>query len=83
MSNNKILIVGAGFAGCTIGRVLAEENFKIIIIDKRKHIGGNAYDFVNDRKYGIQESRTHQSGIQPQISLHYFKSTALVNKEMS
>ena len=59
MGNNKILIVGAGFAGCTIGRVLAEENFKVKIIDKRNHIGGNAYDYVNDRNERIHKYGPH------------------------
>lgn len=39
-----ILIVGAGFAGSIIARQLAEANHSISIIDKRNHIGGNAYD---------------------------------------
>ena len=44
----KILIVGAGLAGSTIGRVLAENNFKVMIIDKRNHIAGNVFDFINN-----------------------------------
>ena len=59
MDNKKILIVGAGFAGCTIGRVLAEKNFKIKIIDKRNHIGGNAYDFINDKNERIHKYGPH------------------------
>ncbi|RYG15868.1 MAG: UDP-galactopyranose mutase [Chitinophagaceae bacterium] len=39
-----VLIVGAGFAGCTIARELAEASHNVIIIDKRNHIAGNAYD---------------------------------------
>ena len=44
---NKILIVGAGLAGCTIARILAENSFKVEIIDKRNHIAGNIFDYVN------------------------------------
>ena len=47
ISKNKILIVGCGFAGSTIARILAEKNFDVNLIDKRGHIGGNAYDFLN------------------------------------
>jgi len=51
------LIVGAGFAGCVLAERLAKSGKKIVIIDKREHIGGNAYDCYNDdgiliHKYG-------------------------------
>jgi UDP-galactopyranose mutase len=39
------LIVGAGFAGCTLAERLAEGAGKrVLLIDKRRHIGGNAFD---------------------------------------
>jgi UDP-galactopyranose mutase len=41
---NPILIVGAGFAGCVLARELAEADYRVTIIDKRNHIGGNAFD---------------------------------------
>ena len=52
------LIVGAGFAGSVIAERLASQaNKKILLIDKRGHIGGNAYDHYNQdgilvHKYG-------------------------------
>jgi UDP-galactopyranose mutase len=51
------LIVGAGFAGSTLAERLASAGKKVLIIDKRNHIGGNAYDHYNDdgilvHKYG-------------------------------
>lgn len=52
-----ILVVGAGFSGATIARELAEANYKVTIIDERDHIGGNAYDYINE--YGI---RVHKYG---------------------
>jgi UDP-galactopyranose mutase len=46
------LIVGAGFAGSVLAERLASvSNKKVLIIDQRDHIGGNAYDFFN--KQGI------------------------------
>lgn len=39
-----ILVVGAGFAGSTCARELADQGFEVIVIDKRPHIGGNAFD---------------------------------------
>src|SRR5690348_4180934 len=42
------LIVGAGFAGSVIAERLASQaNKKVLLIDKRNHIGGNAYDHYN------------------------------------
>ena len=41
----KIIIVGAGFSGSIIARKIAEElDIKVTVIERRKHIGGNAYD---------------------------------------
>jgi UDP-galactopyranose mutase len=39
------LVIGAGFAGCVLAeRLAAGLDKKVLIIDKRPHIGGNAYD---------------------------------------
>lgn len=52
------LIVGAGFAGSVLAERLATRaNKKVLLIDKRNHIGGNTYDYYNDHgilvhKYG-------------------------------
>ncbi|GLW61721.1 UDP-galactopyranose mutase [Hydrogenophilus thermoluteolus] len=43
-----ILIVGAGFAGAVCARELAEAGRKVLVIDKRSHIGGNAYDRIDE-----------------------------------
>lgn len=52
------LVVGAGFAGAVIAERLASQcNKKVLIIDKRNHIGGNTFDFYN--KDGIL---VHQYG---------------------
>lgn len=52
------VIVGAGFAGCVVAERLATQaNKRILLVDKRNHIGGNAYDYYDDNgilvhKYG-------------------------------
>jgi len=52
------LIVGAGFAGSVLAERLASTgDQKVLIIDQRDHIGGNAYDYFNKdgiliHKYG-------------------------------
>jgi len=43
------LVVGAGFAGSVIAERLASvSGLKVLIVDKRPHIAGNAYDHYND-----------------------------------
>lgn len=52
------LIVGAGFAGSVLAERLASiGDQKVLIVDQRDHIGGNAYDYYNKdgilvHKYG-------------------------------
>ena len=56
---NNILVVGAGFAGATISRLLAENGYKILLIEKRNHIGGNAYDYINTKSERIHKYGPH------------------------
>ena len=43
------LIVGAGFAGSVLAeRLTAERGAKVLLVDKRHHVGGNAFDTYND-----------------------------------
>lgn len=52
------LIVGAGYAGSVLAeRIASQLNKKVLIVDKRNHIAGNAYDYYNEEgilvhKYG-------------------------------
>jgi UDP-galactopyranose mutase len=52
------LIVGAGFAGSVLAERLANASHKkVLICDRRNHVGGNAYDHYNEHgvlvhKYG-------------------------------
>lgn len=38
------IIVGAGIAGCTVARQLAENGKKVLLLEQRNHIGGNCFD---------------------------------------
>lgn len=53
------LIVGAGFAGSVCARQLADAGKRVLIIDKRDHIGGNAYDYVNEHGVRIHKYGPH------------------------
>lgn len=62
------LIVGAGFAGSVLAeRLAAGSGKKVLILDKRPHIAGNAYDYHNEdgiliHKYGphIFHTNSHE-----------------------
>ena len=43
------LIVGAGFAGAVMAeRLASQKNKKVLVVEKRNHIAGNAYDEYNE-----------------------------------
>jgi UDP-galactopyranose mutase len=50
------VIIGAGLAGITMANLLANKNKKVLVVEKRDHIGGNCYDeYMNGvlvHKYG-------------------------------
>jgi UDP-galactopyranose mutase len=45
------VVVGAGFAGSVIARELADTGKKVLVLDRRDHVGGNAYDELD--AYGV------------------------------
>lgn len=48
----NFIVIGAGLAGCTIAERIANIlGEKVLLIEKRNHIGGNCYDYYNE--YGI------------------------------
>ncbi len=49
------LIVGAGFAGSVMAERLASSGMKVLLVEKRDHVGGNAFDQYNE--HGILEHR--------------------------
>jgi len=54
------LIVGAGFAGSVIAQQLASQrNEQVLLIDRRPHIGGNAFDRYNDAGILIHQYGPH------------------------
>lgn len=54
------LVVGAGFAGCTVAERLASQLGKrVLLVDKRSHIGGNAYDRYDEAGILIHQYGPH------------------------
>lgn len=55
----RILVVGAGFAGATYAREAVESGHLIDAIDSRGSIGGNAFDETLDDGIPVQRSGSH------------------------
>ena len=68
------LVVGAGFAGSVIAERLATGlNKRVLVIDRRPHIGGNAYDFHDEagvlvHRYGPHIFHTNSQRIVDYLS---------------
>ena len=75
MNNYDVVIVGAGISGITLAERYANiKNFKVLIIDKREHIGGNCYDYYDNNgilvsKYGPHYFHTNDEGVWKYVSL--------------
>jgi len=63
------MIVGAGFAGSVLAERLASQlDAKVLIVERRHHIGGNAYDYYDDagilvHKYGPHICHTNSEKV--------------------
>jgi UDP-galactopyranose mutase len=63
------LIVGAGFAGSVLAeRIARERGEKVLVVDRRRHIGGNAYDRYDEagvlmHQYGPHIFHTNSQAI--------------------
>lgn len=61
------LIVGAGYAGCVLAeRIASQLNKKVLVVEKRPHIGGLAYDYLDAHgvlihKYGPHVLHTNNT----------------------
>lgn len=51
-NNTNFIIIGAGLFGVVVAQQLASSGKKVILVDKRDHIGGNCYDY-HDSETGI------------------------------
>lgn len=52
-----VIVVGCGLSGAVAARELADRGKKVLILERRNHIGGNMYDYANEdgilvHKYG-------------------------------
>ena len=64
---NDYLIVGSGLYGAVCARELTDRGLKVLVIDKRSHLGGNIYnekiEGINVHKYGAHIFHTSNEKI--------------------
>jgi UDP-galactopyranose mutase len=74
MQETDLLIVGAGYAGLVVAERMANQyGLRSLIVEKRSHIGGNAYDEYDEHgvlihTYGPHYFRTNSSRIREYLS---------------
>jgi len=65
LNDPDYIVVGSGLSGCVFSDMLSHTGKKILIIEKRNHIGGNCYDYIDEEtnirvsKYGAHIFHTN------------------------
>lgn len=60
MAHYDCLVIGAGFAGAvTAGELARRGNRRVLVLEKRDHVGGNAYDHPDDSGILIHQYGPH------------------------
>ena len=68
-SKFDLIVVGAGFYGATVAEKKASEGKKVLVIDRRDHVAGNAYSYrdsetgIEIHKYGSHIFHTEDDGV--------------------
>jgi UDP-galactopyranose mutase len=64
----EFLIVGSGLTGAVIARTLADAGRRVLVVDRRSHLGGNVHDHahasgIRIHTYGPHYFRTNDDGL--------------------
>jgi UDP-galactopyranose mutase len=74
MSDYDVLVVGAGYAGSIMAeRLASQRDLRILVIDRRPHIAGNAHDYLDEHgvrvhAYGPHIFHTKSRGVVDHLS---------------
>ena len=85
--NYDYLVVGAGLFGAVFAREMTEAGKKVLVVDRRRHIGGNCYtesiDGINVHLYGAHIFRTSRRDIWDYIcrfaEMNHFVNSPIAN----
>ena len=54
-----VLVIGAGLAGSTSARILAEKGYKVLVVERLNHIAGHCFDYKNEYNITIHKYGPH------------------------
>jgi UDP-galactopyranose mutase len=85
---HDIVIVGAGLSGAVLAREHASAGHPVLVLEKRNHIGGNCYDYIDPdtgirvSKYGAHLFHTNNEEVWKYIN-HYSNWTRWDHKVLA
>lgn len=74
MRTNEVLVVGCGLSGAVVARELAGAGKHVTIWERRNHIGGNMFDYIDEHGVLVQKYGPHVFHTQHKHLVEYIKS---------
>lgn len=59
MTAKRIIIIGGGFAGLAAGVELSERGAAVVVLERRGHLGGRAYSFIDQQTGDVVDNGQH------------------------
>lgn len=57
--SKRVVIIGGGFAGLAAGVRLSEQGSKVLLLERRNHLGGRAYSFIDSKTGDLVDNGQH------------------------
>ncbi|HLF84587.1 MAG TPA: hydroxysqualene dehydroxylase HpnE [Blastocatellia bacterium] len=55
----RVVIIGGGFAGLSAGVRLSERGSEVLLLERRNHLGGRAYSFIDSKTGDVVDNGQH------------------------
>jgi squalene-associated FAD-dependent desaturase len=59
MPGKHVMIIGGGFAGLAAGVALSERGARVLLLERRNHLGGRAYSFIDQTTGDVVDNGQH------------------------
>jgi squalene-associated FAD-dependent desaturase len=57
--SKRVVIIGGGFAGLSAGVRLSELGYQVEVLERRNHLGGRAYSFIDSKTGDVVDNGQH------------------------
>ena len=57
--SKRVVIIGGGFAGLAAGVRLSEHGHEVLLLERRNHLGGRAYSFIDAKTGDVVDNGQH------------------------